>query len=205
MIYQIYALTLNNQTEKAKDQYVLRTLLVFTDNQKYIQRGRDLYIPFNPDWEKDLKKINRSKEGAPFQYADALIMSAALFRTATGISLRLLQGLLSMMLGVENTPSYVTLWRRMKDLTVDINNNIATIKNPKKSMTLIADSTGIKQYNRGEWIRQKWKVERGFIKLHLLVDKDTKKILAAVVTDDSTGDSPMLKEFLGKVVTSESH
>ncbi len=67
-------------------------------------------------------------------------------------------------------------------------------------MTLLADATGLKQCNRGEWIRKKWKVKRGFARLHLLADADTKKMPAAVVTDDRTGDSPMLKELLGTVV-----
>ena len=46
---------------------------------------------------------------------------------------------------------------------------------------LAVDSTGLKQHNRGEWIRHKWKVRRGFVKLHVMVDVDTKKILAVQV------------------------
>ncbi len=53
---------------------------------------------------------------------------------------------------------------------------------------LAVDSTGLKQHNRGEWIRHKWKVRRGFVKLHVMVDVDTKKILAVQVTDDRTGE-----------------
>ena len=66
-------------------------------------------------------------------------------------------------------------------------------------MVLLADSTGLKQSNRGEWIRKKWKIRRGFVKLHMLADADTKKILAVVVTDDMTGDSPMLSKLLGTI------
>ena len=58
------------------------------------------------------------------------------------------------------------------------------------------DSTGLKQHNRGEWLRQKWKVKRGFVKMHVLVDVDTRKILAVRVTDDRTGDSPMFVPLL---------
>ena len=46
------------------------------------------------------------------------------------------------------------------------------------SVALAVDSTGLKQHNSGEWIGQKWKVRRGFVKLHVLVDTDTRKILA---------------------------
>ena len=58
------------------------------------------------------------------------------------------------------------------------------------------DSTGLKQHNRGEWLRQKWKVRRGFVKMHVLADVDTRKILAVRVTDDRTGDSPMFVPLL---------
>ena len=58
------------------------------------------------------------------------------------------------------------------------------------------DPAGLKQRNRGEWLRQKWKARRGFVKMHVLVDVDTRKILAVRVTDDRTGDSPMFVPLL---------
>ena len=41
------------------------------------------------------------------------------------------------------------------------------------------------------WIIHKWEIRRGFVKLHVMVDVDTKKILAVQVTDYRAGDSPM--------------
>ena len=68
--------------------------------------------------------------------------------------------------------------------------------------TFLADSAGIKQSNRGEWVRKKRKVRRGFVKLHMLVDADAKKIPAVAVADDRTGDSPVLRDLLGAVMES---
>ena len=53
---------------------------------------------------------------------------------------------------------------------------------------LIPDSTRIKVANRGEWIRIQWKVARGFFKLRILVDLDTRCILAFSLTDMGGGD-----------------
>jgi hypothetical protein len=61
-----------------------------------------------------------------------------------------------------------------------------------KDVTIAVDSTGIKVSNRGEWIRKKWKVKRGFIKVHIAVDTKTKQILAIEVTREDVGDGRML-------------
>lgn len=65
---------------------------------------------------------------------------------------------------------------------------------------LAVDSTGLRQYNRRKWIRHKQKIRRGFVKLHVMVDVDTKKILAVQVIDDRAGDSPMLVLLLDEAL-----
>src|SRR5450756_1748859 len=66
------------------------------------------------------------------------------------------------------------------------------IRDSDKDVTIAVDSTGIKVSNRGEWIRKKWKVKRGFIKVHIAVDIKTKQILAIEVTREDVGDGRML-------------
>ena len=61
---------------------------------------------------------------------------------------------------------------------------------------LAAGSTGLKQHNREEWIRHKWEVRRGFVKLHVMADVDTKRRLAVQVTGDRTRDSLMIIPML---------
>jgi len=42
--------------------------------------------------------------------------------------------------------------------------------------------------NRGEWMREKWKVHRGWIWVHLAFDVMTKEIVAIEVTDERVSD-----------------
>jgi hypothetical protein len=40
------------------------------------------------------------------------------------------------------------------------------------------DSTGIKVANRGKWMRHKWHVRKGYLKIHVAVDIKKKRILS---------------------------
>ena len=104
-------------------------------------------------------------------------------------------------LGDWDTPCYATIYRRFQALEVKRNGSVFTVTGGGTvPVRLAVDSTGLKQHNRGEWIRHKWKIRRGFVKLHVMVDVDTKKILAVQVTDDRTGDSPMLIPLLDEAL-----
>jgi hypothetical protein len=74
--------------------------------------------------------------------------------------------------------------------------NLASSVALDKDVTIAVDSTGIKVSNRGEWIRKKWKVKRGFIKVHIAVDTKTKQILAIEVTKEDVGDGRMLRRLV---------
>ncbi len=45
-------------------------------------------------------------------------------------------------------------------------------------------------------MRAKWKVKRGYVKLHIAVDVKTKKIVSLEVTDESVGDSREFKPLI---------
>jgi len=45
-------------------------------------------------------------------------------------------------------------------------------------------------------MRRKWKVRRGFLKIHIAVDVKRKKILALKVTDEKVGDGRMLQPLV---------
>ena len=170
--------------------------MAHTDNAKYVERGAGLVVKYDPGWEKDLKAANRHKEGAPFLYAEGMIMAAAALRTAFMLKYRQLSGMLGEMLKGADSPCYTTIFRRMQKLDVDIAENIITVRDKTCNLVMIADATGLKQHNRGEWIRKKWKVRRGFVKMHLMVDADTKQVLAVSVTSDAVGDSTELPALL---------
>ena len=50
--------------------------------------------------------------------------------------------------------------------------------------------------NRGEWIRDKWHVRRGYLKIHVAVDIKKKKIVSLVVTSEEVHDGRVLKKLV---------
>ena len=53
---------------------------------------------------------------------------------------------------------------RINKLDVDAGGKAVTVKD--KRMFMVVDATGLKQHNRGEWIRKKRGKKRGFAKVH---------------------------------------
>ena len=62
-------------------------------------------------------------------------------------------------------------------------------------IVIAVDSSGIKVANSGEWLRKKWQV-KGFIKMRIAVDKESKEIVVMRVTKHVHDDKkiiPMIK------------
>jgi hypothetical protein len=63
---------------------------------------------------------------------------------------------------IPSIPDYSTINRRINKLNIKINEKIGN------DIIIIAlDSTGIKIANRGEWLRHKWNVRKGYLKIHM--------------------------------------
>ena len=67
---------------------------------------------------------------------------------------------------------------------------------PGGAVTVAVDSTGLKVGNYSEWMRHKWKRRRGFLKLHLIVDTETRKILGFKATSEEVPDAQTFPELL---------
>ena len=89
-------------------------------------------------------------------------------------------------------PDYSTVWWRVSRVKADVDPSV----DRAKDVTIAVDSTGIKVSNRGEWMRQKWAVKRGFVKFHVAVDVKTGKMLSVEVTKDDVGDGRMLQPLV---------
>ncbi len=67
------------------------------------------------------------------------------------------------------------------------------------------DSTGIKVTNRGQWMRDKWKIrKKGYLKIHIAVNVKSKKILSIKVTDEHVHDSKALPELVENIIKSNN-
>jgi len=84
--------------------------------------------------------------------------------------------------------SYTQINRRINKLGLDI---IKSLAKQEDAQIIAIDSSGIKLYNSGEWIREKHKKRKPFLKLHIAVNVKTKQAVAIEVTEDSVGDNKL--------------
>jgi len=164
-------------------------------NEALVKRGSILLdLDFVADWSRELKGMNERKEGARFRYPESFIKLLAVVH-AYVLPFRQLEGFtraLSQYVDGLKAPDYTTIWWRVARMKVDLVSSVEL----DKDVTIAVDSSGIKVSNRGEWIRKKWKVKRGFIKVHIAVDTRTKQILAIEVTREDVSDGRMLKRLV---------
>jgi hypothetical protein len=164
-------------------------------NEALVKRGLILVdLDFVAGWSRELKAMNADKEGGRYRYPESFIKLLAVVH-AYVLPYRQLEGFmrgLSQHVDGLKAPDYTTIWWRIAKMKVDLASSVSL----DKDVTIAVDSTGIKVSNRGEWIHKKWKVKRGFIKVHIAVDTKTKQILAIEVTKEDVGDGRMLKRLV---------
>src|SRR5256885_1086975 len=91
------------------------------------------------------------------------------------------------------TDYYSTISRHVNRLDIKIDKRIGN------DIVIALDSTGIKVANRGEWIRDKWHVRRGYLKIHVAVDIKKKKVVSLEVTSEEVHDSKVMKKLVDRV------
>ncbi len=66
--------------------------------------------------------------------------------------------------------------------------------NKDEDVTIAVDSSGIKVSNRG--LNEKWKVRKGYLKIHIAVDVKTGNILSLEVTKENVHDGKVMKDLV---------
>lgn len=158
-------------------------------NESLVKRG-ELYLTlsFLKNWDRDLEQINRGKLGRKFDSPWAFIEFLMLVHVIFGLPYRRMEGFLrklSNFIPQIKPADYTTIWRRGSKLDIKLAD---TISASNESVVIAVDSSGIKVTNRGEWMREKWKLHRGWIKVHLAVNVETKEIVGIEVTDETVSD-----------------
>lgn len=150
--------------------------------------------------EEELKRMNKGKVGCPFTYTDSLIWALALFKVCLHLRYRQLEGFaktLYGLVGVRLKIDYSTIYRRVKRLVEK--GKLPDVRlEPGGRVVAAVDSTGLKVGNYGEWMREKWKKRRGFVKFHLIVDVETRKILGFKATSEEVSDARAFPELLNQ-------
>jgi len=164
-------------------------------NEALVKRGLIFIdLDFVANWQRELKAMNDGKEGGRYQYPESFIKLLAVVH-AYVLPYRQLEGFmrgLTQYVDGLKAPDYTTIWWRISKMKVEVASNVQL----DKDVTIAVDSSGIKVSNRGEWIHKKWRVQRGFIKVHIAVDVKTKQILAIEVTKEDVGDGRMFGKLI---------
>jgi len=168
-------------------------------NAALVRRGEILVdLRIMKGWRRELAQMNRGKEGARYEYPGTLIKLLAFIHFYLRLPYRQLEGFVKM-LGKHvdglMMPDYSSMAWRIQRLDVKLNDGLAKSND---EVVVALDASGIEVANRGEWMRHKWKVRRGFLKIHIAVDVRRKEILALEVTKEKVADGRRLKRLVSK-------
>jgi IS5 family transposase len=162
-------------------------------NESLVRRGQVL-LDFDvlDGWYHELSQMNRGKVGEPYDYPNSFIQLLGYMRAYFHLPYRQTQGVVISHAStkVPCIPHYSTISRRINKLEIKINEKIGN------DIVIALDSTGIKVANRGEWMRHKWHVRKGYLKIHVAVDIKKKRILSLEVASEEVHDGKMLKKLI---------
>lgn len=162
-------------------------------NEHLIKRGEFFVnLGFLLHWVNEVKTMNNRKVGKPFQYPQSLIEFLAMFKSK-GYDYRSLEGImrgLSKTYGPFPIISFSQIRRRILQLPLNFHAKY-------ENMIAGIDGSGMKVSNRGEWIREKWKVKRGWVKITILGDIHG-NIIDVIVGSEERDEREDARELLRK-------
>jgi hypothetical protein len=166
-------------------------------NNKYIKEGY-LYLSFDflNTWYKELEELNSNKRGGQYKFPNSLIKFGSVLKVSFGIGYRQLSGFLKSLekyIPLPSSPSYSQINRRFNQLGFDLVNSLVDIED---GQAIAIDSSGIKLFQSGEWIREKHRKRKPFLKLHIAVNVETKQAVSVEITEDSVADNKVDKILL---------
>lgn len=174
-------------------------------NQSLVRRG-EILLGFDviDNWDAELKEMNKDKIGEPFHYPNTFLLLLGYAKAYFHLPYRQTEGITQAHAKgkVPSIPHFTTINRRINKLNIQINNNDNVSEHGY--LIIAIDSTGIKVTNRGQWIRDKWGIRKGYLKIHIAVDIKSKKILSMKVTDEHIHDSKMVPELVQNIIKSNN-
>ena len=141
--------------------------------------------------------------GRQEEYSDLAIQICLTFRLLYRQALRQTEGFINSLLKLMNLdlicPDHTTLSRRSQTLK-ELQEQLKKVQK-KESIHILIDSTGLKIYGAGEWEEAKHGKGRrkGWMKLHLAIDENSKEIEASTLTDHLTSDASQVQPLLDNV------
>jgi hypothetical protein len=181
-------------------------------NESLIERGRVLIdVSFIKSSNKEIKKMNIDKVGAPFQYSDSYVQFLAFLKIGFKIPYRMVQGIvrgLSDYVRIEEI-HFTHIRRRMIRLKPSIL-EMDFGDGKEEPITLIVDASGLTVSRKGHYIEQKWiRKKKEFVKLHIAVDAKSKKVVSFRITKGTVHDAkkfcPLVREAVKKYDIEKLH
>lgn len=164
-------------------------------NDGLVKRGEILLdLRILDRWDTELERMNAGKEGGRYEYPDIFVRLLGYMHLLFRLPYRQTEGFLKALNRFDQriqVPDYSTIDRRVNRLHVKLSE-----EDYEDDVIIAVDASGIKVSNRGDWMRHKWRTQRGYLKVHIAVDVRRKKILALEVTDERTGDERMLQPLV---------
>lgn len=164
-------------------------------HEELITRGEFFFdLDFLENWDHELSVMNKKKVGSPYQYPNSLFFW--LSPIYNFLDSRKLEGMLkklSVFVPRLQACDHSTIIERLNklELVLDIDKN--------KQYHAAVDATGNKLSNRGEYIRHKWKIARGWIKVSIIIDRFTKDLLDVQVALEDCADYKLAKKHLANL------
>jgi len=164
-------------------------------NEGLVKRGEILLdLRILDRWDSELERMNAGKEGGRYVYPEVFVRLLGYMHLLFHLPYRQTEGFLKALRRFDSrihVPDYSTIDRRVNRLHVKLDT-----EEYGDDIVLAVDASGIKVSNRGDWMRRKWRLRRGYLKIHIAVDVKRKRILALEVTDEKVGDERMLQPLV---------
>ena len=177
-------------------------------NESLVKRG-EILLDFDviDNWHVELEKMNEGKVGRKFVYPDSFIKLLGYMRAYFHLPYRQTEGIVRAHASntLPSIPDYSRICKRINGLNIKIDDDDANKSSLHDDYFVIAiDSTGVKVTNRGEWIRHKWNLKRGYLKIHVAVDIKKKRILSLIVTSEEVHDGTILPELIDDITIKQN-
>jgi len=172
-------------------------------NEELVLRGVYYINPqFLYSWNDEIKQMNAGKVGEPYLYPESMIRFLAVLH-CKGNDFRTLEG---MMRGIKDISpyefpviAYSQICRRYNKLNVSFE---IMEEDMKKYLEVGVDGSGEKSTKRGGWMREQWKVRKGWIKVVIMGVKGKK---GKYVIDIRVGNEDLDERAAGRGMVRENH
>jgi len=169
-------------------------------NKALVQRGSLTFL-IDPKVIKSLSlNTNHRSRGRPLEFSDQFIELLLMIKIHYKMPYRMLEGFTRFFFEkthpTTSVPTYSLICKRAKALCRKLPR-----LSPRRPVTVIVDSTGIKIQGEGEW---KVKIHgkgrpRKWIKIHVAIDEKTQEIVGELCTEPSVGDATAFPSVLNQV------